>query len=153
MKNQHRLRELWASREGASIVEFAFVVGLLCTLALGVLDFGRGYWKYTQVQTAAQAGAQYAMVNGFNSTSIGSAVTAATSVSSLAATPAPTQTCGCPNTSSGITAATCGASCTGGGTADKYITVGAQASYSTVFTWPGVSNPMTLSSTAIVRCC
>ncbi|HEX3537434.1 MAG TPA: TadE/TadG family type IV pilus assembly protein [Stellaceae bacterium] len=146
-------RDLWAACEGVSIVEFALVVGLLCTLVLGVLDFGRGYWQFNQVRTAAQAGAQYAMINGFNSTSITSAVTGATSVSSLTATPAPAQTCGCPNTSSGITAATCGAACTGGGTADTYITIGAQASYRTIFTWPGISNPMTLSSTAIVRCC
>jgi len=34
-----------------------------------------------------------------------------------------------------------------GGTAQQYILVRAQASYSTIMTWPGLSNPMTLAAT------
>jgi len=51
--------------------------------------------------------------------------------SSITATPAPSESCGCPNASAGITAATCNAACAGGGTAGTYVAVNAQASYST----------------------
>ena len=118
-----------------------------------MLDFGRGFWEYTEVQNAAQAGTQYAMVNGYSSTAISTAVIGATNLSGLTARPAPTQACGCPNGSSGIMTAACGSSCSGGSTAAEYVTASAQASYATIFTWPGVANPMTLAATTVVRCC
>ncbi len=112
-----------------------------------------------QVQNAAEAGAQYAMVNGYNSTpastaAIEGAVRAATHLSGLTPS-APRQFCACPSVGgSGITEVNpCGLSCSGGGTAAQYITVGAQASYAMVFTWPGVANPMILAASAVVRCC
>lgn len=142
---------LAAARNGTGTIEFAFVVGALATLALGAADFGIGYWDYMQVQNAAHAGARYAMVNGFSSTGIANAVTGATGLSGVSASPAPSQACGCPNASSGITSATCGSSCSGGGTAQNYITVNAQVTYTTLVGWPGLSNPVTLTATAVVQ--
>jgi len=149
-----RLCALRRARDGVSTIEFAFVSAILCALTLGVLDFGMGFYKYMQVQSAAQAGAQYAMLNpGATNTNISSAVTNATTLSGLAvASGYPQNSCGCPtgSTSSptGMTwGVTCGSACGVGGTAQQYILVRAQASYSTIMTWPGLSNPMTLAAT------
>ena len=109
-----------------------------------------------QVANAARAGAEYAVKNGYNSTNIQTAVTNATSLSGIQASPAPTQTCGCPDAASGITTQTgtppaCTAVCPNGSVAGTYVTVNAQISYSTIFAWPGISSPMTLASSVTVR--
>ena len=139
------------TQDGNSTIEFAIVVSFLATLVLGILDFGVGFWEQMQVGNAAQAGADYAVKNGFNSTNIGTAITSATGLASIAASPAPTQSCGCPSATLGVVSSTCGASCASGGTAGTYVTANAQASYTTLFPWPGISNPVTLSASAIVR--
>jgi Flp pilus assembly protein TadG len=151
LRTRQRLRDLPIAVGGMSTIEFALVVPILSTLAIGMLDFGLGMWHQMQVGNAARAGAQYAHAHGWNSTAIQSAVTSATPLSGVTATPAPAQVCGCPSTSSGVTAATCGTTCSNGELAPYYITVGAQASYSLILPWPGVSNPVTLSATSIAR--
>jgi Flp pilus assembly protein TadG len=109
----------------AAAVEFAIIATFLSLLVLGAIDFGMGYWEQIQVGNAARAGAEYAVLNGYNQSNIQNAVTSATALTSVAASPAPTQACGCPSATTGISAATCGAACTGGGTAGKYVTVNA----------------------------
>ncbi len=142
---------LWPAQDGVSAVEFALLAGILGTLLLGVLDFGIGFWEKMEVENAARAGAEYAVKNGYGATSIQSAVTSATSLSGIQATPAPAETCGCPNASLGITRHDCGSTCPDGELAGTYVTVNAQVSYSTIFSWPGIANPMTLASSVTVR--
>jgi len=142
---------LWRREEGVSAIEFAVVGGSLSLLLLGVLDFGIGFWEKIQVGDAAQAGAQYAARNGYDSARIQTAVTSSTTLSGVQASPAPSETCGCPNASSGVTTAVCSTTCSDGETAGTYVTVNAQVSYRTIFAWPGVSNPMTLASSVTVR--
>ena len=146
--------QLRSARDGVSTVEFAFVSAILVLLVLGVVDFGIGFWEYMQVQSAAQAGADYAMLNqGASNSSISGAVTAASSLSGISVSTGYPQTkCGCPTGSSTAPTGmdftkTCGATCSFGGTAQQYILVKAQVNYSTFMTWPGLSNPVTLSST------
>src|SRR3954452_1153882 len=104
-----------------------------------------------QVQSAVQAGAQYAMLNpGTSNSNISSAVTSATGLSGISVSSGyPQSSCGCPIGSStaptGMTfGAPCGSTCSAGGTAQRYILVRAQVSYHTFMTWPGLNNPMTL---------
>ena len=146
-------RGLWAATEGASIIEFAIVASVLATLALGASDFGIGFWQKMEVGNAALAGAEYAVANGWASppTAIETAVTSATGLASIVATPTPTETCGCPNASTGITTATCGSTCASGDAAGTYVTANAQASYTTLFPWPVISNPVVLTSSVTVR--
>src|SRR6185312_17405180 len=80
---------------GVAAIEFAVLGAVLCLIVVAIGDLGLGFYSYMQVQNSAQAGAQYAAVHGYNSTSITSAVTNATSVTGIAATPAPQQFCGC----------------------------------------------------------
>ena len=151
-------KRLAKAEEGVSTIEFAFVATALCALLLGIPDFGLGFWKQMEISNAADAGANYVMANGYTSTSsdaVSSAVNNATNLSGV--TPNSSQVCGCP-TSSGVKLGTgtppaCGASCSGvtggSGTSLPYVTVTASVSYSTIFAWPGVSSPMTLTATAI----
>jgi len=142
---------LWAAQDGVSAIEFAFVAGILSMLLLGVCDFGLGFWEQMQVANAARAGTEFAVKNGYDATNIQTAVTNATNLAGIQASPAPSSSCGCPDVTTGVTAATCGSTCADGSTAGTYVTVNAQISYRTLFAWPGLSNPMTLASTATVR--
>jgi Flp pilus assembly protein TadG len=151
MKNGRGFSQLFVNEKGTAAIEFGLVGTMLSLLLLGVIDFGMGYWEKIQVGNAARAGAEYAIFNGWNQSGIATAVTSATSLNSIAATPAPTQSYGCPSASAGITTAAFGASCTGGGTAGTYVTVNANASYTTLFTYPGVTNPLALTVSVTVR--
>jgi Flp pilus assembly protein TadG len=151
MRNGPGFLQLHFDEKGTAAIEFGLIASFLCFLLLGLTDFGMGYWEKMQVGNAARAGGEYAISIGWNPSNITTAVTNATGLSSITATPAPTQTYGCPSASAGITAATNGSSCPGGGTAGTYVTVNAKASYSTAFTYPGIANPPTLTASMTVR--
>jgi len=152
-----RWLRLGAGTAGVSTIEFVFVASMLAILAVGSLDFGMGLWQAMEVGNAARAGAEYASVNAsslmssWSTSGISSAVTHATGLSSVQASPAPSKSCACANTASGLVAATCGSTCSGGNPAGTYVTVNAQASYSTVLSYPVLSNPMTLTASAVAR--
>jgi Flp pilus assembly protein TadG len=151
MQKRWKLSSLVLDEEGTVAIEFGLIAAVMCVLFLGLFDFGIGYWQKIQVGNAARAGGEYAIVNGWNQSNIATAITSATGLSSIAATPAPTKFCGCPKTSAGIATAACGSSCTGGGTAATYVTVNAKASYTSIFTYPGIANPLTLAASVTVR--
>jgi Flp pilus assembly protein TadG len=137
---------------GMSTIEFALVSSLLASLAVGVLDFGTGLLEQMEVGNAARAGADYAQVNAYNSSNITSAVQNATRLSVEVPTGTPLQFYGCPDVSSGISSVSVGTTCPStSATAGRYVTVSAQTSYSTIFTYPGIPNPLTLTASATVR--
>jgi Flp pilus assembly protein TadG len=144
-------RGLFFDEKGTAAIEFGMVAAVLCTLLLGLIDFGMGFWQKIQVGNAARAGGEYAIVNGWNQSGITTAVTSATGLTAISATPAPTTSYGCPSATTGITAATSGSNCTGGGTAGTYVTVNAQASYSPIFPFAAFTDTVTLTATTIVR--
>jgi Flp pilus assembly protein TadG len=144
------LARLRRDRAGTTAVELALVAPLLAIILVPLSDLGIGAYRQMQVTTAVQAGARYAVLHGFDSTGIGNAVTGATSLAGINATPAPVQSCGCVSGTS-ITAATCGAACPDGSSAGTYVTVNANASYALLFDYPGLGNPLTLSAQSTVR--
>jgi Flp pilus assembly pilin Flp len=154
MQPLRHLVRLPGEERGISAIEFGLIAPLIAVLIIGIIDFGMGLWRQMEVADAAAAGAAYAAAKGWNSTvgGIENAVTGATGFAAITASPAPTWPpwCGCPN-GSGVTAATCGSYCSDGSMAGHYITVYAQAPYSTILPWPGIGNPMTLSATAYAR--
>jgi Flp pilus assembly protein TadG len=139
-------------RVGVSAVEFAVSAPVLVALLIPLVDLGIALYEQVQVHTAAQAGAEYALLKapGFDSTAISNAVTGATGMSGISASPVPSQSCGCPSTT-GITAATCGTNCASGQTASTYVTVNAEASYTPMLSYSGLSGTITLSSQSTVR--
>jgi len=136
---------------GLSGIEFAIIAPLLALTFIVTVDIGLGVYTKMEVEAAVQAGAEYAALNGYNSSNITSAVSNATTVSGLTVSPAPNQFCGCPSTS-GVTTATCGSTCASGEAAGSYVNVGAQATYTTILSYPSiVSSSYTFSSQSTVR--
>ncbi len=134
---------------GGAGMEFAIIGPAIVVLLIGVTDFGLGFYRRMQAQTAAQRGAMYATINNYDSAGISSTITS--SRGSIVATPAPSTFWACP-TSSGLTTSTQGATCTGTTvTAGQYVSASAQTTYTTIFRYPGLTSPMTFSATQVVR--
>lgn len=142
-------RLLHRDRRGNAAIEFALLAAPLILMMVGTVDYGFGIYRQMEVQNAAQAGAEYALKYGFNTTGITSAVTSATAYS-ISASPAPVQSCGCPSGTT-ISPAACGSSCASGATAGVYVTVAAQATYTTIIPYPGIPNSYTLAAASTVR--
>jgi Flp pilus assembly protein TadG len=141
--------DLEGSRAVAAI-EFAILAPLLILMLVSAVDLGFGIYRRMQVQNAAQAGASYAMLHGYLPNSISSAVTSATALSGITASPGPSEYCGCPSTS-GITSAPCSSTCPDGAVAGTYVTVSAEATYNTILPYPIVPNSYTFNAQSTVR--
>lgn len=139
--------------EGTSAVEFALATPIVLALLVPVADLGMAFSQQIKVQQSAQAGAQYAAIHPWNSssaTAIANAVTAASSLTSLTASPAPSQTCGCP-TGSAVTSVKCGTTCSDGQSAGYYVVVNAQAPYVPQLPYSLLGSSVTLTAQSTVR--
>ena len=101
---------------------------------------------------AAQAGAEYAMLNGFSTSAISGAVTG--TFPTITANPAPTQFCGCPSQSGVTTASVVSPPCSlcaDGSKAGTYVSVSAQGTYTTLINYPVIPNSFTFAAQSTVR--
>jgi Flp pilus assembly protein TadG len=137
-------------KSGNAAIEFALIVPILAAMLVAMTDLGVAIYEKMQIRAAADAGVQYAVAKGWNSTAIQNAVTSATSMSGVSASPVPVQSCGCASGTT-IAPAACGSVCASGAAAGTYVTVNAQVQYATLFDYPGLPNPMTLSAQSTVR--
>jgi len=139
---------------GVAAIELAMVSPLAVTGVLGAGEVGLTIFRDTQVQFAAQAGARYALAHGFNATNVSSAIVNATTYAAIAATPAPSQFCGCP-LATGVSVASgvppCTAVCSSGFTAGTYVTASSQAQFSPIIPNPWQKSTVTMAAQATVR--
>lgn len=135
---------------GVAAIEFGIIGLILALMIIFTVDLGMGIYRKMQVQNSAQAGAQYAMVHGFNASLISSAVTNATTFSGISASPAPNQFCGCAS-STGVASAACTSTCSGGFRSGTYVTVSAQGTYNTLFSYPLINDSFTFTAQSTVR--
>ena len=54
---------------GNVMVEFAFSMALLIPLSLGMFQVGEAFYNYNKLETAVRAGARYASIRSYNSSS------------------------------------------------------------------------------------
>jgi hypothetical protein len=117
---------------------------------VGLFDLGFGAYQLLQVHAAAEAGAQYAVRHDWNVSAIAAAVTNATGTGGIAATPEPSQMCGCPDGGILTPKPACG-TCPSGSPAGVYASVSARLSYSPVLPYPGLPDPLVLTGQAFRR--
>jgi Flp pilus assembly protein TadG len=136
--------------EGVAAIELGLIAPVLAVALIGTVDLGIGVYRKMQVQNAAQTGAEYALAHGFTVNGIKNAVTKATSFAAVKATPDPVQSCGCPS-ASGVTAAACGSTCSGGAQAGTYVTVSAQGTYTPLISCPWLQSSYDFTAQSTVR--
>jgi Flp pilus assembly protein TadG len=135
---------------GVAAVEFGIIVPILVLMVVATVDLGKGFYFKMQIEDAAQAGAAWAVKNGFNANAISNAVTSAVSEPAISVSPAPVQFCGCASVS-GISTVTCGTTCSGGILSGTYTTVSAQMTYNTILPYGFFPSTYNLSSQSTVR--
>ena len=144
------LRASVRDRRGVAAIEFGVMIPLLTLMVVSVTDIGLALFHKMQVENAAQAGAQYAIVRGFDTTGVSNAVTAATNSTAITASPQPIQFCGCP-TSAGVSTVSCGAVCPSGAQAGTYAMVSAQGTYYTLINYQIVATSYTYNAQSTAR--
>jgi len=144
------LSRLARHRGANAAIEMALIAPALVFMIVGTADYGTAIYRRMQVQHAAQAGADFAMRNGFNSAAIMTAVTSATAFAGLEAVPAPVESCGCASAGA-VTPAICGTTCAGGVAAGRYISVSARGTYTTILPYPGIPTSLTFDATSMAR--
>jgi Flp pilus assembly protein TadG len=140
------LGRLFRQTNGGPAVEFGIVFPIFLILILAIVDYGAAIFQFMAVSNAAQVGANYAVLNGYNPTTIKTKVNAATGIATANITV--TELCGCP-TGTSITKidSTCTPAlprCAGNQPPGAYVTVTIRQPYSPVA--PGISSPLTASS-------
>jgi len=135
---------------GVAAIEFAIVGPMLVVMMVCTIDLGTGIFRKMQVQNAAQAGAIYAALHGFTASSISTAVTSATNLSGISASPAPTTYCGCASSNT-ISSVSCSSTCSGGSSPGTYVTVSAQAVYTPILSYPLLPESFTFTAQSTMR--
>jgi Flp pilus assembly protein TadG len=142
------LGALCRADDGVGAVEFAIIAPIMVLFCVGIADLGIGVYTKTQVNNAAQYGAEYALLNGFDADAISSAVKNSTSLSNLNVSP--TQTCGCPS-STGMVASSCSTTCSDGSKAGSFAQVQVTDTYTTLIPYPGLPASFTLTAQSTAR--
>jgi Flp pilus assembly protein TadG len=125
---------------GAALVEFTIFAPLLVVASIYTADFGLYYFSQMKVQSAAQAAAQYAIVNA----------SAPTDTSINGITVSSSTNYYCPDSLS--TPVSLNSTCSDGSIAGKYITVTSSATYNTLVRFGRFSNSTyALAGSAMVR--
>ncbi len=145
------LTRLGRDRAGVAAVELGLIAPVLAALVIPMIDLGIGAYDKMRVQDSAEAGAQYALANAsnYNASSIQSAATNATSLTSVTATVG--KTCNCITGGAIGAAVGCATTCADGSTPGTYVSVSTNMSLSLLFSYPGLTNPMPLTGYALVR--
>ena len=135
--------------EGAAAVELAVVAPALMLMVMGAWDFGRAFQENARLESAARAGVQYGVFSTANAQDLAGIVQAARTDAgdqNNELTVTATQVCECPDGSP----VDCSASCSGDAPR-LYVNVLVEQQFATLFPYPGISSPITLSQQAEMR--
>ena len=145
---RHYLSHFCRQTDGGPAVELGIIFPFFTILVLGIAEYGMVMFQIMNVSNAAQVGAQYAMLNGFDAVGTQNAVANATGLPT--GDVAVTEQCGC-TTGTGISPTACPPPPTacGGSPAGAYVTVTVTVPYSPVA--PGVASPLTAATLVRVQ--
>lgn len=133
------------STRGAAVIEFALLAPVLLLMVVGAIDIGTFIYQKMQLQSAARAGAQYAIQSDANISDTDGILNAAQIASELdftGVTPTTTTFCAC---SDGIESdpdgtGSCGGTCAGGEFPGLYVRVNLTGQFTPLFPIAGISN-------------
>lgn len=134
---------------GTAAIEFAIGSLVLVPLLIGTTELGIAMYQAMAVYNAVEAGTLYATKNGWDQAAIANAVTNASALADITATPAPTVFFGCPGPG-GITQTTQGSICADGNAAGQYVQVNAALPHTTILA-NTFGLPNTFTATSVVR--
>ncbi len=133
------------SARGAAVIEFALIAPVLLLMVVGAIDIGTFIYQKMQLQSAARAGAQFAIQSDASisdSAGIANAAQIASELDFTGVTLTTTQFCAC---SDGIesavdTSGSCTGTCAGGEFPGLYVRVNLKGDFTPLFPIQGISN-------------
>jgi len=153
-----RLSKVRRNEAGSIAVETAFIMMMIGTMSLGILDFGLAYTRNLGLANAARAGMQYAMVRkpvDGDFTAIVAAVTTAAPAAEDGISRSVTTDlyCECPDGSSIDCTSEGGVdlTCDDGNLRAAYLDISISENYSLFFDYPGLDRVISLSESVTVR--
>ncbi|MGH7779772.1 MAG: TadE/TadG family type IV pilus assembly protein [Candidatus Binataceae bacterium] len=143
----------WYARwpRGQSAVELAVAAIVMSVLLVIAADFGRLYYTNIAVNSAARAAAQYAtqsLITAGQSSANQITIATAGSTDGGSGISVTSSLCTC---GAGSSVAACPSGYCANNPGADYVTVTASKGFSTIVSYPGLSNPMTLTGTAIMQ--
>jgi hypothetical protein len=141
------LRALWQRAGGNVTVELAMAVPILAMLLVGVIDVAMGFQAKLRLESAARAGAQYAITLGATEDTAGITQAARDDAADPVLDVVPQYVCRCLNG----TTIPCTANCAGGEVPLKYAVVTVNGNYTPLFNYPGLPAAMALTADAQIR--
>jgi len=131
-----RLIPLLRREEGVAGIEFALLAPMLIGVFFALIDLSMAAYVKREAQAAAQAGAQYAMISGWERVEIETAVL--TSARLNAPEILVERLYACP-ISTGLSFVNQGTACGAGGSAGTYVRVTVTPSYSPILPFEGLA--------------
>lgn len=125
----------WGQRHGASAVELAVVLPLLAVTLMAAVDFARLYYAWCVVTGCARNGAAYLSDPVARAESPYASLQDAATADATDLSPVPTVTSATGTDSAG----------------NPYVSVTASTSYALLVGYPGLPNPVSLSTTVQMR--
>ena len=142
-------------RRGVAAVEFAVIAPVLMLLTAGVIDFSLYIGTRIELEQALRAGAQYALKDYTDATTIIAAVTGATDLSPVTVTydPATNSYCECPDgTANACPGNNAYTACASGDRPGLFVTITGSTTFDPMFTdLPGLSSNMTVTQDLTLR--
>jgi Flp pilus assembly protein TadG len=137
--------------DGQSMVELALSLPILVLLMLAAADFGRLFYTWIAVSSAARAGAQYGSQTLTTAAdSNGMRLAATTDGASISGLTATASQCTCATGTSVTVCSGTNHNCTNAPQA-TFVEVDTQAPFHTVVTYPGIPSSITVRGTAIMQ--
>ncbi len=145
-----RVRRLARCTKGTISVEFALVTSFIFVPLIVVgFDFGTIALKWSQLESAARAGAQYGIRSQTSALELTAMETAVQNdAGDPTLSPTVTQYCQCPGVS---TTQVCTTACAGGLYAPMYVQITVTDSVDTMWSYPGLPSPFPVTVTAKMR--
>ena len=144
------VRRIWHHQNGAASVELALVLPFLALLVVAMIDYGTAINRKMQLTNAIRAGTQYAMVRKpvqqdlteLRQAVLDTAPADETGTRNLSST----FFCECPNGAAIACEDECGA-----GERGSYVRIVLREDFPLILSYPGIGNPVSLSSEAVIR--
>ncbi len=148
MKHARFIRQIRADFQGNALVELALILPVVAVLLTGLVDFGFMAYDAMALNVAARAAAGYGIANPSNGAGIQAAALGATSLSPGNLTV--TDACQCYDGTAVSCSGPCASADQDNGQSRIYLSVTVTEPYHTLLPWPGLSDPTTLTGTAVL---
>ncbi|GIX10925.1 TadE/TadG family type IV pilus assembly protein [Elioraea sp.] len=142
------LCRLFGCRRGVAAAEFAVIAPVMVLLLAGLVDLAGALQQTIRLESAARAGAQYAMSFPSDTAGITAATTSALGSADGTVSVVPAY-CACPGGGTGVVACE-GTPCNGAPSA-VYVEISVTRAYTAIIGIGGFVLPSTLSGTAVAR--